>query len=230
GSPGRTARTATTGFAAATPGASTSTPISSSARRLSSAAWETARAVIRTQILRRLSSGNKSRKPAADCALPSRRSRPNSMGRATYSESGLARESRLPPGPRPLVPGPIQPAFDALAETYNETFTRTLIGRAQRDAVWRELARVFRPGQRICEINCGTGVDAVYLAARGVQVLACDSSPRMIEVARKRLADTGYELRAPVHFEVLAMVEIGSIDATGLLSPFVGAFSYFAGL
>jgi len=152
------------------------------------------------------------------------------MGRAAYSESGLARESRFPPGPRPLVPGPIQPAFDGLAETYNETFTRTLIGRAQRDAVWRELDRVFRPGQRICEINCGTGVDAVYLAARGVQVLACDSSPRMIEVARKRLADTGSALRAPVHFEVLATEEIGTLHAPGSPSPFDGALSNFAGL
>ena len=41
------------------------------------------------------------------------------MGRAAYSESGLARESRFPPGPGPLTPGPIQTAFDALAETYD---------------------------------------------------------------------------------------------------------------
>ena len=121
-------------------------------------------------------------------------------------------------------------AFDALAETYDETFTRSLIGRAQRDAVWRELDRAFRPGQKVLEINCGTGVDAVHLASRGVRVLACDSSPRMIEVARKRLADTGSALRAPVHFEVLATEEIGTLHAPGSPSPFDGALSNFAGL
>ena len=123
-------------------------------------------------------------------------------------------------------------AFDALAETYDESFTRSLIGRAQRDAVWRELDRVFRPGQSILEINCGTGVDAVYLAAGGVQVLACDSSPRMIEVAERRLADDTPRpaLRAPVHFEVLATEEIGTLQAPGSPPQFDGALSNFAGL
>ena len=121
-------------------------------------------------------------------------------------------------------------AFDALAETYDETFTRSLIGRAQRDAVWRELDRVFRPGQSILEINCGTGVDAVHLAGRGVQVLACDSSPRMIEVARRRLAGPGFALRASVEFEVLATEEIGTLHAPGSPPQFDGVLSNFAGL
>jgi SAM-dependent methyltransferase len=125
---------------------------------------------------------------------------------------------------------PASTAFDALAETYDETFTNSRIGRTQRDAVWRELDRVFRPGQEVLEINCGTGADAVYLAARGVQVLACDSSPRMIEVARRRLANPGSALRAPVDFEVLATEEIGTLQALGSPPQFDGALSNFAGL
>ena|SRR5947208_12246743 len=120
--------------------------------------------------------------------------------------------------------------FDALAETYDETFTRSLIGRAQRDAVWRELDRAFRPGQKVLEINCGTGVDAVHLASRGVEVLACDSSPRMIEVARRRLASPGPALRASVEFEVLATEEIGTLQAPVSPPQFDGVLSNFAGL
>jgi ubiquinone/menaquinone biosynthesis C-methylase UbiE len=67
--------------------------------------------------------------------------------------------------------------FDALADTYDQTFTFSQIGRAQREAVTREMDRVFRPGGRVLEINCGTGVDAVCLASRGVEVLACDAAP-----------------------------------------------------
>lgn len=39
--------------------------------------------------------------------------------------------------------------FDTLADTYDQTFTFSRIGRVQREAVTREMDRVFRPGQRI---------------------------------------------------------------------------------
>ena len=76
--------------------------------------------------------------------------------------------------------------FDGIAERYDEIFTESVIGRAQRRAVWRELERMLAPGQRVLEINCGTGVDAMCMAERGVEVDACDISPRMIDVARRR--------------------------------------------
>lgn len=115
--------------------------------------------------------------------------------------------------------------FDHIAETYDETFTNAPIGRAQRDAVWRELDRCFRPGQRILELNCGTGVDAARLAERGVEVLACDAAPCMIEVARRRLNALGPE--TPVELRVLATERIAELEGEG---PFDGAFSNFGGL
>jgi SAM-dependent methyltransferase len=124
------------------------------------------------------------------------------------------------------------PPFDALADTYDQTFTFSRIGRAQREAVTREMDRVFRPGQRVLEINCGTGVDAVYLASRGVEVLACDAAPRMIEVAR-RWAERRREqagLGAPATFRVLETEKIGTLQTEGLARHFDGVLSNFAGL
>jgi ubiquinone/menaquinone biosynthesis C-methylase UbiE len=115
--------------------------------------------------------------------------------------------------------------FDYVAETYDRTFTFTLIGWAQRQAVWRELDRVFQPGQRILELNCGTGVDALHLGGRGVEVLACDVAPRMIEVARRRLS--ARSTRARVEFRVLATEQMRALRNE---RPFDGAFSNFAGL
>ncbi len=116
-------------------------------------------------------------------------------------------------------------AFDAVAEAYDRTFADSLIGRAQREVVWSVLDRVFRPGQRILEINCGTGVDAVRLAGRGVSVLACDAAPRMIEVARRRAQEA--RLSARVEFRVMATEEIRRIRNE---TPFDGVLSNFAGL
>jgi ubiquinone/menaquinone biosynthesis C-methylase UbiE len=116
-------------------------------------------------------------------------------------------------------------AFDALAEHYDDAFTNTLIGRAQRAVVWSEIDRQFKPGQNILEINCGTGVDALHLAERGVRVVACDASPGMIAAARRRLACACSI--APVDLRVLPTEELGRIEGD---ASFDGAFSNFAGL
>ncbi|HTS35902.1 MAG TPA: class I SAM-dependent methyltransferase [Candidatus Solibacter sp.] len=112
--------------------------------------------------------------------------------------------------------------FDAIATRYDETFTSSLIGQAQRAAVWRELEKTFQAGDRVLEIGCGTGVDACFLAERGVEVFACDSSAEMITQAERRIRDRG--LRSLVHPRQLRAEEIVSL-ATG--RPYDGAFSNF---
>lgn len=118
-----------------------------------------------------------------------------------------------------------QPYWNKAAETYDQEFTNTVLGRAERDAVWGELRRVFHSGQRILELNCGTGVDAAYLAEAGVRVLACDIAPGMIAMARRRLSACG--LAGMVELRVLPTEEIAALRDEG---PFDGAFSNFAGL
>jgi ubiquinone/menaquinone biosynthesis C-methylase UbiE len=115
--------------------------------------------------------------------------------------------------------------FDAVARAYDARFTNSLIGRAQRATVWREMDRVFRPGQRVLEINCGTGVDALHLAARGIQVVACDASPEMVAMARRRLDASPN--RDQVELRVLAIEQIGRLEQEGLYD---GVLSNFAGL
>ena len=53
-----------------------------------------------------------------------------------------------------LQPQVYSAPFDAVAATYDETFTSSRIGLAQRAAVWNELAKAFCPGGRIVEIGC----------------------------------------------------------------------------
>jgi SAM-dependent methyltransferase len=115
--------------------------------------------------------------------------------------------------------------FDAVALRYDETFTSSLIGQAQRAAVWNELAKSFHPQGRVLEIGCGTGVDACFLAERGVQVVACDPSPQMIEVATRRIQERGLQKR--VRPLVLAAEDITALP-TGEL--FDGVFSNFGAL
>jgi SAM-dependent methyltransferase len=46
-------------------------------------------------------------------------------------------------------------------------------------------------GMRVLDIGCGTGNAALLAAARGADVIAVDPSPRLLEVARRRTADSG---------------------------------------
>lgn len=112
--------------------------------------------------------------------------------------------------------------FDAVAARYDETFSSSKIGQAQRAAVWKELTKTFQPGGRTLEIGCGTGVDACFLGKRGVQVVACDSSPQMIAVAKRRIVENG--LQQLVQTRVLRAEDIAAFHGDEL---FEGAFSNF---
>jgi SAM-dependent methyltransferase len=116
-------------------------------------------------------------------------------------------------------------AFDTIADSYDSLFTSSLIGRSQRSAVWGKAKTVFHAGDHVLELNCGTGVDALFLASLGVTVTACDASPAMIEQARTRKA-----LENP-----LALIEFHSLCTERLHelsvdARFDGMFSNFSGL
>ena len=116
-------------------------------------------------------------------------------------------------------------AFDHLAQDYDQIFTNSLIGRAQRDAVWKVLTRTFRANEKVLELNCGTGEDAIFLAANGVSVLALDASPQMIARAEQRLQQNSSQVT--VVFRELPTECIGKLHPE---TQFDGAFSNFSGL
>jgi ubiquinone/menaquinone biosynthesis C-methylase UbiE len=76
--------------------------------------------------------------------------------------------------------------FDLLAERYEALWSRSAIGRLQREAVWRVVDTLFRPGDTVLDLGCGTGDDALHLMSAGVAVHGVDSSPEMVRIARGR--------------------------------------------
>jgi SAM-dependent methyltransferase len=123
------------------------------------------------------------------------------------------------------VARPTAAAFDGIAAQYDDIFTRSLIGRAQRDAVWEVVRRHFGAGESILELNCGTGEDAFFLADQGMKVLACDVSAGMIAVANQRRP--GESSRGNVDFRVLAIEDLDELPCS---AGFDGVFSNFSGL
>lgn len=108
--------------------------------------------------------------------------------------------------------------FERLAARYDELWTETPVGRAQRNAVWRVIDEVFRAGDRVLDIGCGTGEDAAHLVARGISVHAVDASPAMVAQASARGGFTA---------EVIRAEDLGKCVAAG---AFDGALSNFGAL
>jgi ubiquinone/menaquinone biosynthesis C-methylase UbiE len=116
-------------------------------------------------------------------------------------------------------------AFDGMAPSYDDLFTRSMVGRAQRGAVWEVLSGIFEEGAHILELNCGTGEDALFLARHDMSVVACDGSEGMIRTARKRMEDEDPE--AQIQFELLPTEHLAQLHSGTL---FDGALSNFSGL
>lgn len=114
-------------------------------------------------------------------------------------------------------------AFDAMADTYDDDFTQSHIGQAQRSAVMKDAFRIFPGRRRLLELNCGTGEDALRLAENGWKVLALDASERMIACARLRRENLG--TRDNPQFR-----QVATEDLKEIAGEFDGVFSNFSGL
>jgi SAM-dependent methyltransferase len=80
-----------------------------------------------------------------------------------------------------------------------------------------------RPGDEVMELGCADGFVTLALARAGYRVTAVDLSPRMIDVARERLAQGGLDARFIVA-DIREMEPVGSPAAVlGLMRSF---FSY----
>ena len=85
--------------------------------------------------------------------------------------------------------------YDITASAYDEVEGRNEISERVRRMSLAAAIAAFRPGDRILELGCGTGRDAVFLASHGISVVATDVSPAMVRITRARAEQVGVENR-----------------------------------
>ena len=128
----------------------------------------------------------------------------------------------------PGDPGVNPAAFDAVAADYDTGFSHSLLGQQLRQRVWQLLAGQFQPSDRILELACGTGEDAVWLARRGLDVTALDASPAMVAIAAQKVRQAGLDGRISLQRASLQQIVSGEWHPSD--TRFDGVLSNFGGL
>ncbi len=113
--------------------------------------------------------------------------------------------------------------FDIAAKQYDNIFTFSNIGKAQRSRVNKFLNPTISQNKKlsILELNCGTGEDAIKLANLGHHVIATDISENMINVAKAKAYPDNLEFRVQ---------DINTITRQSFNRKFDLIFSNFGGL
>jgi SAM-dependent methyltransferase len=111
-------------------------------------------------------------------------------------------------------------AYEAIAAEYDQ---QSRGDEWMRQALQRHYLRVFEPGQRVLDVGCGTGTDALALARHGIHVVGVDGSESMIAQMRTKAVQAG--LMDSVTGRVLRIEDLSALEGV-----FDGAVSSFAAL
>lgn len=110
-------------------------------------------------------------------------------------------------------------AFDSVAADYDGTLGNNALVQKMRVPMMQTIERNFPRGARLLDLGCGAGIDAEYLAARGYEIHALDSSPAMAARTQARLEHA--RLTQHAHADNIGIHELEKLDAQN----FDGAYS-----
>lgn len=135
-------------------------------------------------------------------------------------------------GHRPGEGGPgfdsTEAFFDSASADYERLVTQNPLDAWLRHESVAFLQKTFRPGERVLEIGCGTGLETIPLAEIGVDVVAVDISRRMLDRLEAKAHAAGLTNR--IHPRKLSASALEPVLAEFGRGSFDGAFSNFGAL
>jgi ubiquinone/menaquinone biosynthesis C-methylase UbiE len=118
----------------------------------------------------------------------------------------------------------VKAAFSLQSEIFDDYEEQNEILKWMRSVTREHVLKNLKRGDKILELNAGTGLDAVYFASKGFNVHAIDISEGMIEKLKFKV--NALELQNKVTCELLSFTELHEL--TGRSFDYI--FSNFGGL
>jgi ubiquinone/menaquinone biosynthesis C-methylase UbiE len=117
---------------------------------------------------------------------------------------------------------PVRAYYDARGESEWHRLDNPYEGVIEWELHRRAFEELLPPGGRVLDLGGGPGRWTIWLARRGHQVVLADLSPRMLEIARRELAEAGVEPDAVLEVDArdLSRFSAGEFDAVLSLGPF----------
>lgn len=106
-------------------------------------------------------------------------------------------------------PDNVSQAFSRQSQIFDTLYKENKLSEYLRSKFRTEVLSQLRPGSRILEINCGTGMDAIYFARQGHSVLATDNAPGMLAQLDQKLAENG--LDGQIHTQRCSFHDLNSL-------------------
>lgn len=83
----------------------------------------------------------------------------------------------------------VSEAFSRQSNVFDQLNTENELSGYLRNQFREEVLSHLKPGSSILELNCGTGLDAVFFAKRGHFILANDNSPGMLSKLEQKIEE-----------------------------------------
>lgn len=117
---------------------------------------------------------------------------------------------------------PVRAYYEARGESEWHRLENPYEGAIERELHRRAFEELLPPGGRVLDLGGGPGRWTIWLAGRGHRVVLADVSPRMLEIARRQLAEAGVEAEAVLEVDArdLGRFAAGEFDAVLALGPF----------
>lgn len=106
-------------------------------------------------------------------------------------------------------------AFSRQSSGFDEADQLNPVIQRMRKQVHAHLLSLLNPGDRILELNAGTGIDAIFLAQQGFNVFATDNADGMLSVFSKKISALNLENKIQLQkcsFNNLQDLQVGGFN------------------
>ncbi len=99
-----------------------------------------------------------------------------------------------------IIYGDLEAAFDSVAADYDHHIFDNPVNTWLRNISIGTMMELFKPGETLLEVGCGTGTETLSLARRGLTIIATDISEKMLQVLSRKAQKAGLSERiVPIH-------------------------------